>query len=349
MESKIYLNVIKTLTPTYIDLISSWSAGECTMSNLLTFERILSICLRDGIIEDNELYQKTEKDLGTHDHYQENDPVDHAEFNLWLITYEQIMRDEGLIGNTGTGEDDKDKESVFFDPFITPFVRKKGAEVSLSDPADDDADTFEDGADEESCDEDRASDDSGDESGPQDGGKPEESDHPEIEEEEDSEEVVQEEDQSDDEVESTDEFQSLAFNLDKLEPDDGQEDVDESDEETVEPISEETDDEDEDEPEEEHKSTPYVPVEDDFVIRQVDSDTGEPLPTSNRYDSKPLVPDNSNMVLFFDEFGKPLDIRPIILGMRAASEETVEPLDEETFNEETDKPASCGLREADDQ
>jgi len=181
MDSKIYLNVIKTLTPTYIHVLSCWSEGDTTMSNLMILERVLSICLRDDILEKNPYYEDTENKLHTHAHYGPGETVDFLEFHAWLVTYEQIMRDEGLIGNTGTGEDEADRESVFIDPFLTPFVHKKGAEISV-EPFDESEDVEVDGADEESDEFDRDESDSGDDSEGEYGGTEPPSEHPETEE-----------------------------------------------------------------------------------------------------------------------------------------------------------------------
>ena len=136
MDSKLFLNTIKVLNPTYLDLVSRLSKGDTMMSHLQTFERILSVCLRDNIIELNPLWMDTEAKLRTHSRFTPNDILSYDEFKAWAITYEQIMRDEGLVGNTGTGEDEADRESVFIDPFLTPFVRKRGTSVSKVDEAD---------------------------------------------------------------------------------------------------------------------------------------------------------------------------------------------------------------------
>ena len=224
MDSKIYLNVIKTLTPTYIHVLSLWSEGKTTMSNLMLLERVLSMCMRDDILENNKYYKDTEEKLHTHSNYGPNDNVKFMEFYAWLVTFEQIMRDEGLVGNTGTGEDEADRESVFIDPFLTPFVHKKGAEVS-NKPFEGEEDDQVDGADEEEDDEDRIINLPGDGQEEEDGGIEPPSDQS-LKEVEDTEEEqpVEEEEEEIETIEgdisgNTNEFSSFAFNMDWLEPD----------------------------------------------------------------------------------------------------------------------------------
>ena len=226
MDSKIYLNVIKTLTPTYIHVLSLWSEGKTTMSNLMLVERVLSLCLRDDILEKNQYYIDTEDNLHTHTKYGPNDNVDFMEFHAWLVTYEQIMRDEGLVGNTGTGEDEADRESVFIDPFLTPFVHKRGAEVS-NKPFEGEEEDEVDGADEEEDDEDRIITDSGDGQEEEDGGivPPSDQSLKEVDEEETP--VEEQPPEEEEEIEkldadisqNTNEFSSFAFNMDWLDPD----------------------------------------------------------------------------------------------------------------------------------
>ena len=223
MDSKIYLNVITTLTPTYVHVLSLWSEGKTTMSNLMLVERVLSMCLRDDILEKNKYYIETESRLQTHVMYGPNDNVDFMEFYAWLVTYEQIMRDEGLVGNTGTGEDEADRESVFIDPFLTPFVHKKGAEVS-NKPFEEEEDDQVDGADEEEDDEDRIINLPGDGQEEEDGGIEPPSDQSLKEVDDTEEEQPVEEEEEIEIIEgdisgNTNEFSSFAFNMDWLDPD----------------------------------------------------------------------------------------------------------------------------------
>ena len=129
MQSKLFVNTASIITPTFLDLLSCYSQGDYCTAYLSVFELTLSSCLRDDILEKHELFIKTEKLLNTHKNRDKNRILSEQEFFLWIKTYEQIMREEGLVGNTGN--DDQDRESLFIDPFLSPFIKKKGSSVSF--------------------------------------------------------------------------------------------------------------------------------------------------------------------------------------------------------------------------
>ena len=134
MDGKLFVNITRMLTPTYNELIQAYSEGDCCMSYLSTFELVLSACLRDDVLEHIPYFEKSENTLHTHTRYSKNSIIPEGEFWLWLKTYEQIMRDEGLIGNSGDEDAERNRETAFLDGFIAPHVVKVDKKRNVEEP-----------------------------------------------------------------------------------------------------------------------------------------------------------------------------------------------------------------------
>ena len=124
MEGKLFVSVIRQLNPTYNDLLLAYSKQDTRISYLRSFELILSACLRDDILEKDPKYIELENQLHTHSKYHNTDIMPPKEFWMWIKNLEQIMRDEGLIGASGDGDDDLVLDMVGLDPFIAPHIKR---------------------------------------------------------------------------------------------------------------------------------------------------------------------------------------------------------------------------------
>lgn len=110
-----YLNTPVLLNRAYQELVMYYSMGDTRCSYLRTFELILSLSCPDVQLWNREIYKKTESLLPL-----PNDTtvmINAETFRLWLITYEQIMRDIGLI-DKNVVEETKEEASEIGDIFL---------------------------------------------------------------------------------------------------------------------------------------------------------------------------------------------------------------------------------------
>ena len=110
-----YLNVPILLNQAYRELVTYYSIGDTKCCYLKTFELLLSMACPDKQLWNREIYQETEKLIPLPE--DRTKTINPEAFRLWLITYEQVMRDIGLI-DKNIVEEPKDTASEVGDIFL---------------------------------------------------------------------------------------------------------------------------------------------------------------------------------------------------------------------------------------
>jgi hypothetical protein len=111
-----YLNTPALLNKAYQELIMYYSLGDTKCSYLKTFELILSLSCPDVQLWNREIYKRTEDLLPLPE--DRTMTINPETFRLWLITYEQVMRDIGLIDKNISEEPKEDAVSEVGDIFL---------------------------------------------------------------------------------------------------------------------------------------------------------------------------------------------------------------------------------------
>lgn len=95
-ESSLFVNNARKINSAFDDLIGFYSEGDYRTGYIRTFAMLLSACIPDGIIEQNNLYIDTcgKFPLGADD----RERLSREAFFLYFKTFEQIMRDLSMIG-----------------------------------------------------------------------------------------------------------------------------------------------------------------------------------------------------------------------------------------------------------
>lgn len=94
----LYLNVVARINDGYTELLEHYKEGDTRVLYLQSFELSLSSALPKESLWDSENYSDYIKE---HELELPDDPyefVSMEEFRLYLVIYEMVMRDNGLIG-----------------------------------------------------------------------------------------------------------------------------------------------------------------------------------------------------------------------------------------------------------